>query len=65
MTYSENSVIVSTNVANQGAAFTMGETKLYVSIVTLLTKDNAKWLTQSKSCYKRTNNWKNIGQDQN
>ena len=32
---SANCVIVSTNVANQDATFTITETKLYVSVVTL------------------------------
>ena len=34
-TWSENCVIVSTNVANQGTTFTITETKLYVPVVTL------------------------------
>ena len=48
LTWSENCVIVSTNVANQVATFTIKETKLYVPIVNLSTKDNAKLLTQLK-----------------
>ena len=35
MTWSANCVTVSTNVAGQGATFTITETKLYVSVVTL------------------------------
>ena len=58
LTWSENCLIVSTNVANQGATFTITETKLYVPVVTLSTKDNAKLLTQWKSGFKRTINWK-------
>ena len=57
LTWSANCVIVSTNVANQGATFTITETKLYVSVVTLSTQDNAKLLTQLESCFKRTVNW--------
>ena len=55
--WSENCVIVSTNVANQNAMFTITETKLCVPVVTLLTQDNAKLLTQLKSGFKRTINW--------
>ena len=33
------------------------ETKLYVTVVTLSTQDNAKLLQQLKSCFKRTINW--------
>ena len=50
-------VILSTNVANQGAKFTVTETKLYVLVVTLSTQDKAKLLTQLKSGFKRTINW--------
>ena len=56
-TWSENSVIVSTNVANQGATFTITETKLYVPVFTLSTQDTSKLLTQFKSVFKRTINW--------
>ena len=57
LTWSTNCVIVSTNVANQNATFTITETKLYVPVVTLSTQDNAKLLTQLKSGFKRTINW--------
>ena len=57
LTWSANCVIVSTNVANQDAIFTITETKPYVTVVTLSTKDNAKLLTQWKSGFKRTVNW--------
>ena len=57
MTWSVNYVIVSTDVANQGATFTITETKRYVPVVTLSTQDNAKILTQLKSSFKRTINW--------
>ena len=60
LTWSANCVIVSTNVANQGATFTITETKLYVPVVTLSTQDNAKLLPQLKSGFKRTINWKKI-----
>ena len=57
LTQSENCVTVSTNVANQGATFTITETKLYVPVVALSTQDNAKLLTQLKLGFKRTINW--------
>ena len=57
LTWSANCVIVYTDVANQGATFTITETKLYVPVVTLSTQDNAKLLTQLKSGFKRTINW--------
>ena len=43
-TWSANYVIVSTNVANQGATFAITDTKLYVPVVTLSTQDNIKLL---------------------
>ena len=56
-TWSANCVIVSTNVTNQNATFTITETKLYSPVVTLSTQDNAKLLTQLKSGFKRAINW--------
>ena len=53
LTWSTNCVIVSTNVANQGAKFTITKTKLYILVVTLSTQDNAKLLTELKSGFKR------------
>ena len=44
LTWSANCVIVSTNVANQNATFKITDAKLYVPVVTLLTKDNSKLL---------------------
>ena len=57
LTWSANCVIVYIDVANQGATFTITETKLYAPVVTLSTQDNAKLLTQLKSGFKRTINW--------
>ena len=51
-TWHGNCVIVSTNVANQGATFTINETKLYVPVVTLPSQDNAKLLTQLNQALK-------------
>ena len=55
--WSENCVIVSTNVADQNATFEITETKLYVPVVTLSTQDNSKLLQQLKSGFKRVINW--------
>ena len=57
LTWYANYVTVSTNVANQGATFTITKTTLYVPVVTLSTHDNVKLLTQLKSGFKRTINW--------
>ena len=38
----------------KGPTFTITETNLYVPVVTLSTQDNAKLLSQLKSCFKRT-----------
>ena len=58
LTWSENCVIVYTNVANQGTKFAITETKLYVPVVTLSTQDNGKLLLQLNSGFKRIINWK-------
>ena len=57
LTWSSTSAIVYTDVANQGATFTITEARLYVPVVTLSTQNNAKLLPQLKSCFKRTINW--------
>ena len=57
LTWSENCVIISTNVANQNPTFTITETTLHVPVVTLSTQDNAKLLPQLKSGFKRTISW--------
>ena len=44
LTWSRNSAIISTNNANQIPTFTITETNLYVSVVTLTTEDNSKLL---------------------
>ena len=56
LTWSTNCVIVSTNNANQGAAFSITETKFYVPVVPLSTQDKAKLLQQLKSGFKSTIN---------
>ena len=57
LNWSANCVIIYTNVANQVPTFTITETNLYVSVVTLSTQDNAKLLPQLKSGFKRTISW--------
>ena len=48
LTWSENCVINSTNVADENPTFTITEKNLYVPVVTLSTQDNAKLLPQLK-----------------
>ena len=48
LTWSEDCVIVYTNIANQVATFAIIETNLYVSVVTLSTEDNAELLPRLK-----------------
>ena len=57
LTWSENWVIISTNVADQNPTFIITETTLYVPVVTLSTYDNSKLLPQLKSGFKRTIGW--------
>ena len=47
--WSSTCIIVSTNIPNQGATFTMTDTRLYVPVVTLSTQENGKLLQQLKS----------------
>ena len=51
LTWSENCVIISTNVTNQNPTFTITETTLHVPAVTLSTQDNAKLLPQKKNWF--------------
>ena len=55
--WSEKRIMVVTNIANQGATYSITDTKLYVTFVTLSTQDNAKLLEQLKLSFKRTINW--------
>ena len=54
LTWSKDCVI--TNSEGE-AKFAITETKLYVPVVTLSTKDNTKLLQQLKSSFKRIINW--------
>ena len=57
LTWSSTCVIVSTIHVNQIAAFEVTDTRLYVPVVTLSTQENAKFLQQLKSDFKRVINW--------
>ena len=57
LTWSSTCVVVSTNIANQGATFKINDIKLYVPVVTLSTQGTAKLLQQLKSGFKRVINW--------
>ena len=57
LTWSENCVIIYTNVANQIPTFAIIEANLYVPVVTLSTQNKAKLLTQLKSDFKITISW--------
>ena len=52
----KNCVIVA-KYADQGTTFSITDAKLYVTLVTLSTQDNAKLLEQLKSSFKRKINW--------
>ena len=45
------------NCDSGATKFKITDTKLYIHVVTLLTKDNTKLLQQLKSGFKRTINW--------
>ena len=53
LTWSVNSVL-SSIAKNQGTAFAITDTKLYVPVVALSTEDNITLLQQSKSGFKCT-----------
>ena len=57
LTWSTDSVIIYTDVADQVPTFTITETNLYVPLVTLSTQDSEKLLPQLKSGFKRTISW--------
>ena len=54
LTWSSTCVITNSNGAG---TFAITDTKLYVPVVTLLTKENTKFLQQLKSGFKRVINW--------
>ena len=57
LTWSANCVIVSTDVANKDATFSITDTKLYVLVVTLAAQDNTKLHQELKSGFKIIINW--------
>ena len=57
LNWPENCVIVATNIVAQARTFSITDTKLYVSVVTLSSQDNAKLLEQLKPGFQRTINW--------
>ena len=57
MTWSEDCVIVYTDVADQNAKFPVTKTTLYDAIALLSTQYNANLLQQLKSGFKRVINW--------
>ena len=57
LTWPENCVIISSNVADWNPIFTITETNLYVPAVTLSTQDNAKLIPQLKSVFKSAISW--------
>ena len=57
LTWSANSVIIYTDVANQVPTFEIAETNFYVPVVTLSTQDNSELLPQLKSGFKRIISW--------
>ena len=60
LTWSSNCVITNSRGAGR---FAITNEKLYVPVVTLWTKDNAKLLQQLKSGFKRTINWNKYQSD--
>ena len=62
LTLSSNSFIIEAPVENQVSAFTKTDTKLYVSVINLSTRDNAKLLQQLKSVLKEKLTGININQ---
>ena len=58
LTWYANCVIAYTDVAGQGAKFSITETDIYVPVVTKSDQDNTKLLQQLKSIFKKIINWK-------
>ena len=57
LTWPSNCVLTASGVQNQNATFAITNTKLYVPVVTLSTQENAKFLQQLKSGFKRVISW--------
>ena len=57
LAWSNRCFIIDNPNSGQEPTFTITDTKLYVTVVTLSTRDNTKLLEQLKSGFKRTINW--------
>ena len=57
LTWSENCVIIYTEIANQNPTFTITETTLHVPVVTLSTQNTVKLLPPLRYGFKRTISW--------
>ena len=57
LTWSSVCVLIATNTPNQNATFAITDTKLYIPVVTLSAQENAKFIQQLKSGFKRVINW--------
>ena len=57
MTWSGNCITVAGTASNQNPTFSVNDTKLYVSAVTLSTKENIKLYQKLKTGFIRTINW--------
>ena len=57
LNWSKKSVTVPTDVSDQETTFSLSDTKLYVSVVTLSAQGNSKLFEQLKSGFERTINW--------
>ena len=55
--WSSTCVLITSNSPNQNATFAITDTKLYIPVVTLSTKENTKFFQQLKSGFKRVINW--------
>ena len=57
LTWSSTCILIANGVQNPAVTFEITDTKLYVPVVTLSTQENAKFLQQLKSGFKRVMNW--------
>ena len=57
LTWSSSCALIATSIPNQNATFAITDTKFFVPVVTLSTKENTKFLQQLKSGFKRVINW--------
>ena len=57
LNWSKKSATVPTAVSDQDTTFSISDTKLYVSVVTLSTQGDTKLFEQLKSGFERTINW--------